>query len=76
MVDLHLVEGYDDNPYIITPRERPSSGIQLPTVAGHEVQGNAAYYTLTGQRVERVERGKSTSTRARKWYSDFQVVVD
>ncbi len=58
VVDLHLVEGYDDNPYIITPRKRPSTGIQLPTVSDHQVQGNAAYYTLTGQRVERVERGK------------------
>lgn len=58
VVDLHLVKGYDDNPYIITPRERPSSGIQLPTVPGQQVQGDAAYYTLTGQRVERVERGK------------------
>ena len=58
VVDLHLVDGYDDNPYIITPRKRPSTGIQLPTVSDHQVQGNAAYYTLTGQRVERVERGK------------------
>ena len=58
VVDLHLVEGYDDNPYIITPRKRPSSGIQLPTVPDHQMQGDAAYYTLTGQRVERVERGK------------------
>ena len=58
VVDLHLVEGYDDNPYIITPRKRPSSGIQLPTVSDHQVRGDAAYYTLTGQRVERVERGK------------------
>lgn len=58
VVDLHLVDGYDDNPYIITPRKRPSSGIQLPTVSDHKVQGDAAYYTLTGQRVERVERGK------------------
>lgn len=58
VVDLHLVEGYDDNPYIITPRKRPSTGIQLPTVSDHQVQGDAAYYTLTGQRVERVERGK------------------
>lgn len=58
VVDLHLVEGYDDNPYIITPRKRPSTGIQLPTVSDHQVQGDAAYYTLTGQRVERVECGK------------------
>lgn len=58
VVDLHLVEGYDDNPYIITPRKRPSTGIQLPTVSDHQMQGDAAYYTLTGQRVERVERGK------------------
>ena len=58
VVDLHLVEGYDDNPYIITPRKRPSTGIQLPTVPDHQMQGDAAYYTLTGQRVKRVERGK------------------
>lgn len=58
VVDLHLVEGYDDNPYIITPRKRPSTGIQLPTVSDHQMRGDAAYYTLTGQRVERVERGK------------------
>ena len=57
VVDLHLVEGYDANPYIITPRERPTTGIQLPTAA-HQTQGGDAYYTLTGQRVERVERGK------------------
>ena len=58
VVDLHLVDGYDDNPYIITPRKRPSTGIQLPTVSDYQMQGDAAYYTLTGQRVERVERGK------------------
>lgn len=58
VVDLHLIDGYDENPYVITPRERPTTGILLPTVNVANRRTHKAYYTLTGQRVDRVERGK------------------
>lgn len=58
VVDLHLIDGYDENPYVITPRERPTTGILLPTVNVANRCTDKAYYTLTGQRVDRVERGK------------------
>lgn len=58
VVDLHLIDGYDENPYVITPRERPTTGILLPTVNVENRRTDKAYYTLTGQRVDRVERGK------------------
>lgn len=58
VVDLHLIDGYDENPYVITPRERPTTGILLPTVNVANRRTDKAYYTLTGQRVDRVERGK------------------
>ena len=58
VVDLHLIDGYDENPYVITPRERPTTGILLPTVNVANRRTDKAYYTLTGQRVDWVERGK------------------
>lgn len=58
VVDLHLIDGYDENPYVITPRERPTTGILLPTMNVANRRTDKAYYTLTGQRVDRVERGK------------------
>lgn len=58
VVDLHLIDGYDENPYVITTRERPTTGILLPTVNVANRRTDKAYYTLTGQRVDRVERGK------------------
>lgn len=53
LVNLHLLPGYDDNPIIITPRQRPSS------VNG--IDGNAPRETMRlsidGRRLTRPERG-------------------
>jgi hypothetical protein len=52
--DLHLVEGYDENPIFITPREAPSAiaGVQATTVK----QDNA-YYDLSGRRTHSPSKG-------------------
>lgn len=53
LVNLHLLPGYDDNPIIITPRQRPSS------VNG--IDGNAPRETMRlsidGRRLTSPERG-------------------
>lgn len=52
--DLHLVPGYDDNPYVITPRPNPSgiSGLIYNT------RDTENYYNLIGQRVTVLQRGQ------------------
>ena len=52
--NLHLREGYDDNPIVITPRQRPTA-INHTTVDGnrHEV----ARYTTDGQRISTPKKG-------------------
>lgn len=57
VTDLHLLEGYDSHPYKITPRQRPTTGIKTPTVVV-PTHVDEAYYSLTGQRVERLVRGQ------------------
>lgn len=54
--NLHSIPGYDDNPYVITPRPTPTS-ISLPQ---REDGGKAdsGWYTITGQRVGSLQRGK------------------
>lgn len=53
ITNLHLIEGYDDNPIIITPRQRPTS------IAG--TSANAARETMRmsidGRRLLKPERG-------------------
>lgn len=51
--DLHLVEGYDDHPVIIARRDDPSAIVPVRAGSGRD----AAWYTLTGQRVSRPVRG-------------------
>lgn len=53
--DLHLIPGYDDKPYVITPRERPTTGINHPTI---KVLDDDAYYNLMGQRVMNLTKGQ------------------
>lgn len=57
--DLHLRQGYDDNPYVITPRPNPNdpTGIAVPDISPKDGEDNA-YYTVTGQRVETLVRGQ------------------
>lgn len=57
--DLHLVEGYDDNPYIITPRPNPDdpTGITIPVVKNNCGEDNS-YYNLFGQKVGSLVRGQ------------------
>lgn len=52
--NLHLREGYDDNPIVITPRQRPTA-INHTTADGnrHEV----ARYTADGQRISTPKKG-------------------
>lgn len=56
--NLHSIPGYDDNPYVITPRPNPNStSVALPRrEAGGKV--DRGWYTLTGQRVSALQRGK------------------
>lgn len=55
--DLHLREGYDDNPYVITPRPNPDdpTGIQGMT---YKTLDSDRYYTLTGQRASTLVKGQ------------------
>ena len=55
--DLHLISGYDDNPYIITPRPNPNgmSGINNTTI---HTQSSNTYYNIMGQRVDELRRGQ------------------
>lgn len=59
LTDLHLLPGYDDNPYRITPRPNPNepSGINR-LKADVRVEGNGVYYNLAGQRVSTLRRGQ------------------
>lgn len=50
--DLHLIEGYDDNPIIITPKQ--PTGISNPTVSSKK---DGYIYDLTGRRVTSPSRG-------------------
>lgn len=63
VADLHLIEGYDANPYVITPRQRPVTGISQPTV---RIPNDEAYYNLMGMRVDRLVRGQIYIHRGRK----------
>lgn len=60
LVDLHLIDGYDDNPIIITPRP---TAVQ-PTIL--TVGNDNAYYNLLGQRVASPRRGSVYILRGRK----------
>lgn len=51
--DLHLLEGYDDNPIVITPR--PSAIRPITTTFR---QGTDAYYNIMGQRVSSPVKGQ------------------
>lgn len=55
IADLHLIPGYDDKPFMITPRERPTTGINHPTI---KVLDDDAYYNLMGQRVMNLTKGQ------------------
>lgn len=52
--DLHLLPGYDDDPILITPRERPS-GISQTRYAKAD---DGAYYNLQGLRVATPQKGR------------------
>lgn len=56
--NLHLIPGYDANPYIITPRPNPNDplSVSLPQHTSANVQDK--WFTLTGQRVDKLQRGK------------------
>ena len=63
IADLHLIEGYDDKPFVITPRQRPTTGIIRPTV---NVVEDDVYYNLMGQRVQNLAKGHIYVHKGRK----------
>lgn len=63
IADLHLIEGYDDKPFVITPRQRPTTGITRPTV---NVVEDDVYYNLMGQRVQNLAKGHIYVHKGRK----------
>lgn len=63
IADLHLIEGYDDKPFVITPRQRPTTGIIRPTV---NVVEDDVYYNLMGQRVQNLVKGHIYVHKGRK----------
>lgn len=63
IADLHLIEGYDDKPFVITPRQRPTTGITRPTI--HVVEDDI-YYNLMGQRVQNLVKGHIYVHKGRK----------
>jgi hypothetical protein len=55
--DLHSIPGYDDNPYVITPRENPyTDGIKAAQTV--RIAGDDAYYNILGQRMEHLVKGQ------------------
>ena len=63
IADLHLIEGYDDKPFVITPRQCPTTGIIRPTV---NVVEDDVYYNLMGQRVQNLVKGHIYVHKGRK----------
>lgn len=63
IADLHLIPGYDDKPFMITPRQRPTTGISRPIV---KVVDDEAYYNLMGQRVQTLVKGQIYIHKGRK----------
>lgn len=63
IADLHLIPGYDDKPFVITPRQRPTTSISRPTV---KVVDDEAYYNLMGQRVQNLVKGQIYIHKGRK----------
>lgn len=56
IADLHLIEGYDANPFVIASRPKPDTGLR-PVVAPR-AEASGAFYALTGQRVARPVPGR------------------
>lgn len=63
IADLHLIDGYDDKPFVIAPRQRPTTGITRPTI--HVVEDDI-YYNLMGQRVQNLVKGHIYVHKGRK----------
>lgn len=56
IADLHLVEGYDANPFVVEVRPKPDTALR-PIVAP-PAEADGALYTLTGHRVARPVAGR------------------
>lgn len=54
--DLHLISGYDDNPYVITPRPNPNGASAISGATVNTLPSNT-YYNIMGQKVEQLQRG-------------------
>lgn len=64
--DLHKIPGYDEHPYMITPRPNPNdpTSIVIPKKDGG--RQDSGWYTLTGQRVSKLQRGQIYVHEGRK----------
>lgn len=64
--NLHKISGYDDNPYVITPRPNPNdpTSVSIPGVDKGETRNG--WFTLTGQRVNFLQHGKIYIHNGRK----------
>lgn len=63
IADLHLIPGYDENPFKIIRRKRPSTGIHRPMI---KVLDDESYYNLLGQKVQTLVKGQIYIHRGKK----------
>ena len=54
ITNLHLQPGYDDNPIIITPRQRPAA---IGSITGNNVARETSRYAADGTRLAQPQRG-------------------
>lgn len=65
--NLHDIEGYDDNPFVFTPRPNPNKPTDsIIPVTTENSNGDNAFYTLTGQRAATLQHGKIYIHKGRK----------
>lgn len=68
--DLHLVPGYDDAPYVITPRPNPNQPVDGITAPTYKTRPLTPTTTSWDRKLTGSSEARFISTTARKWYSD------
>ncbi len=56
--DLHQIPGYDDHPYVITPRPNPNGPSGIRNAQTVRIEGSGNYYNTLGQKVDKLVRGR------------------
>lgn len=64
--NLHKIPGYDDKPYMITPRPNPNGPTSIIIPESNDAKKDGGWYTLTGQRVSKLQRGQIYVHNGRK----------